>query len=500
MLGDIHGDLDALRYCLRDCAKVIDENDNWIGQNTYVVVVGDLIDRARRRDREMNSVTNNEGKGVGEVENEEIKIQRLLNKLFLEARAAGGKIIKLLGNHEIMHLNQGTRGGANGAWVVKYSTNFGLINEEGVSAESGKNRLKNYVPRGQSRLKNYAPRGKSSGLLMACGGRMIVKIGKWIIVHGGILPKLINKILYDRTMVPKWEGKEEVERGRLFFEKANELLRKKYNNELTGDSDEVQKDIEMYDAYVRGEGKSSSNPLGDGRAGLVWDRHLSDLNSFKETNYSCLKNAEGENLRKEGDNICNPNSPVGLKEIFDLLGFPSDSKIVVAHTPQKDHGIFNAGIAWSLLPAQEQKNNGVTIFGPADQTGVVCCNYYNDGKNLNRECPIIPGITYQCPDDYGIGRIWRIDVGMSRGFDLVDEILYTEDREKIDAYWEGRKPQVLEVIHHFDGQDEVRVIRSNRHLPRPKSDFVDISSIRNPSPKQSWSDIDPNVLHQKKRI
>lgn len=357
-----------------------------------------------------------------------------------------------------------------------YNTNFGLINEEGVSAEPGENRLK-----------NYAPRGKSSGLLMACGGGMIVKIGKWIIVHGGILPELIDKILWDRTMFGKWAGKNTTEAGRLFFETANELLRKKYNNEL-----KVPKDIEMYEAYVRGEGKSSSNPLGDGRAGLVWDRHLSDLDSFKENNYSCLQNAEGAALRESGDNICNPNSPTGLNKIFNLLGFPSDSRIVVAHTPQKDHGIFNEGIAWSLLPAQEQKNNGVTIFGPADQTGGVCCNYYNDGENLNKECPIIPGITYQCPDQEGIGRIWRIDVGMSRGFDLFREILVAEEGKKIDDYWEGRKPQVLEVIHR-DEQDEVRVIRSNKHLPRSKSDFVDFMDIY--SSNKSWSHIDPNVRH-----
>ena len=95
---------------------------------------------------------------------------------------------------------------------------------------------------------------------------------------------------------------------------------------------------------------------------------------------------------------------------------------------------FNEGIAWSLLPAQEQKNNGVTIFGPADQTGGVCCNYYNDGENLNKECPIIPGITYQCPDQEGIGRIWRIDVGMSRGFDLFREILVAEEGKKTTSF------------------------------------------------------------------
>ena len=126
----------------------------------------------------------------------------------------------------------------------------------------------------------------------------------------------------------------------------------------------------------------------------------------------------------------------------------------------------------------------------------MCCNYYNGGEKLNEKCPIIPGITYQCPDDYGIGRIWRIDVGMSRGFDLVDEILDSEVNNKIDDYWEGRKPQVLEVIHR-DGQDEVRVIRSNENLPRPKSDFVNISSALYPEQARI---VRERSLHPNKKI
>ena len=54
-IGDIHGDLDGLLSCLADVSKVITYKMDcdkkiefeWIGEDTYVVIVGDIIDRKR---------------------------------------------------------------------------------------------------------------------------------------------------------------------------------------------------------------------------------------------------------------------------------------------------------------------------------------------------------------------------------------------------------------------------------------------------------------------
>jgi hypothetical protein len=46
VLGDIHGDYNMMIELLK-LAKVIDDKDNWIGDETYVVQVGDQIDRCR---------------------------------------------------------------------------------------------------------------------------------------------------------------------------------------------------------------------------------------------------------------------------------------------------------------------------------------------------------------------------------------------------------------------------------------------------------------------
>eukprot|EP00288_Rhodomonas_lens_P008589 CAMPEP_0177726866 /NCGR_PEP_ID=MMETSP0484_2-20121128/20007_1 /TAXON_ID=354590 /ORGANISM="Rhodomonas lens, Strain RHODO" /LENGTH=167 /DNA_ID=CAMNT_0019239463 /DNA_START=197 /DNA_END=697 /DNA_ORIENTATION=+ len=43
-IGDVHGDLEALRKCLR-MANLIDEQDSWVGGGAHLVQVGDILDR-----------------------------------------------------------------------------------------------------------------------------------------------------------------------------------------------------------------------------------------------------------------------------------------------------------------------------------------------------------------------------------------------------------------------------------------------------------------------
>ena len=46
VIGDLHGSYDMMISSLK-LATLIDNNDNWIGNNTYVVIVGDQIDNCR---------------------------------------------------------------------------------------------------------------------------------------------------------------------------------------------------------------------------------------------------------------------------------------------------------------------------------------------------------------------------------------------------------------------------------------------------------------------
>jgi hypothetical protein len=79
-IGDLHGDLAAARSALR-AAGAIDDSDRWIGGELVIVQTGDILDRG----------------------DDESKIYELLERLADEARKAGGAIILLNGNHELMN-------------------------------------------------------------------------------------------------------------------------------------------------------------------------------------------------------------------------------------------------------------------------------------------------------------------------------------------------------------------------------------------------------------
>lgn len=79
-IGDVHGDLAATRAALR-LAGAIDERDRWIGNDLVVVQTGDVLDRG----------------------DDEQAILDLVTRLEAEAQAAGGALLMLLGNHELMN-------------------------------------------------------------------------------------------------------------------------------------------------------------------------------------------------------------------------------------------------------------------------------------------------------------------------------------------------------------------------------------------------------------
>jgi hypothetical protein len=79
-IGDLHGDLAATRAALR-AAGAIDDRDHWSGGDLVVVQTGDALDRG----------------------DDERAILDLIARLEAEAAAAGGALIALLGNHELMN-------------------------------------------------------------------------------------------------------------------------------------------------------------------------------------------------------------------------------------------------------------------------------------------------------------------------------------------------------------------------------------------------------------
>ncbi len=80
-IGDLHGDLERSLAVLR-LAGLVDEQARWSGGEAVLVQTGDLLDRGDQGRETLD----------------------LLLRLQVEARAAGGRVEVLLGNHEAMNM------------------------------------------------------------------------------------------------------------------------------------------------------------------------------------------------------------------------------------------------------------------------------------------------------------------------------------------------------------------------------------------------------------
>jgi hypothetical protein len=145
IIGDIHGDIKRFKNILLD-AKIINNNIEWIAepQNTIVIQMGDQIDS-------LNRVEDNDWEVIEDLEM--IKFTDLLDKI---AKAKGGKVISIIGNHEFMNI---------------------LGNYTYVSAKSIANNVKR-------RIELFKPGGQLSKILS--DRPIIIKIGSLLFCHAGL--------------------------------------------------------------------------------------------------------------------------------------------------------------------------------------------------------------------------------------------------------------------------------------------------------------------------
>jgi hypothetical protein len=137
-IGDLHGDLDHARRALR-LAGAIDVHDTWTGGKLVVVQTGDEIDRG----------------------DDDRTILDDVDMWKAQARAAGGEVVALLGNHELMNASQDFR----------YVTAGG----QSAFADAG------------GRAAAFAPGGPYARHLAE--RPLFIDVGGTVFVHGGVLPK-----------------------------------------------------------------------------------------------------------------------------------------------------------------------------------------------------------------------------------------------------------------------------------------------------------------------
>ena len=202
--SDIHGDIDSMIISLRDCAKVIraksgdlSEYQNialqnlsvynpsyddslgyeWVGDDTFIVIIGDILHGSRN-----TSIMIDNSSGIsqrdGEYGNDEVKILRFLTNMGQQAELNGGKIIKLLGNHELRDLE-------NPDWSEMFHSQLTINQQYAISPTKMVSRRELF--NGNNALELLA--NKSEGLDFG----IIAKINDFVFVHGG-LTKNIPKI------------------------------------------------------------------------------------------------------------------------------------------------------------------------------------------------------------------------------------------------------------------------------------------------------------------
>jgi hypothetical protein len=155
-IGDIHGDLTALRGALR-LAGAIDSDDRWIGKDLTVVQTGDQVDRGDQ-DREVLDV---------------------LEQLESSAKAAGGALHVLNGNHELM----------NARFDFRYVTrkSFASFNEFSSSAS----KLAGRVPEAElGRAAAFMP-GAAYALKLS-RHLTVALVGDSLFAHGGVRPAHVD--------------------------------------------------------------------------------------------------------------------------------------------------------------------------------------------------------------------------------------------------------------------------------------------------------------------
>lgn len=138
-IGDIHGDLGGARAALKT-AGAIDDKDRWVGGDLVIVQTGDVLDRG----------------------SDEKAIYELLFSLRDQAAKAGGAVILLLGNHELM----------NAAGDFRYVTR---------DQDFGAMRPQDLGPGG-----SYAK--KLAGL------NVVAIVGDTLFAHGGVLGEWVTQI------------------------------------------------------------------------------------------------------------------------------------------------------------------------------------------------------------------------------------------------------------------------------------------------------------------
>ncbi|KAK4765375.1 hypothetical protein SAY86_026465 [Trapa natans] len=189
-VGDLHGDLDQARRAFQMAGVLSsDGQDAWVGKETVLVQLGDILDRGEN----------------------EIAILSLLRSLDMQARAEGGAVFQVNGNHETMNVEGDFRYVDSEAfneclnfldYLEDYKYEWEPAFVSWVAATGQHKHLK--PPQSYWGPWNLVKRQKgviARSVLLRPGGPLacelsrhavVLKINDWIFCHGGLLPHHVD--------------------------------------------------------------------------------------------------------------------------------------------------------------------------------------------------------------------------------------------------------------------------------------------------------------------
>ena len=222
-IGDLHGDLRVTLQALK-LAEVIPQtsdtnnvdNIRWSGGDTWVVQLGDQIDRCRPDDWEKNCIK--DYKDVVEDEGSNMIIIKLLLRLDEEAKKMGGRVLGLLGNHELMNIDKDFRYVSPKEFLEFVPPN-----------ERNNQKTSDGYPNGYYHRTKAFERGGNISKLYASKKKSIMIVGSYLFVHGGLSIDLVNKysITELNNIVSKW------------MLKKTDTIEEKIFNEIFRDDDDM---------------------------------------------------------------------------------------------------------------------------------------------------------------------------------------------------------------------------------------------------------------------
>lgn len=295
-IGDLHGDFNKTIECLK-IAKVLEEDKNfplnskkrykWIGGETVIVQIGDQIDRCRNLPCNNPNSTNPD-------ENSDIKILKFFTDLHLKAIKKGGAVYSLVGNHEIMNVT-----GRMDYVSYKGIVGFEKENEYGDSLYQSK------IPDGLTDLdaREWAFKpGNPLAEFIACTRKLVLKIGDFMFVHAGILPKIAEQY-----------------KGDIGIEEMNHILSAYLFDKL--DKDEIVKHQNLLGPEIA----SRSGILGA-------DNDNYEISPLWNRKYGYISRSSNEFDNEKTCNLLfNP-----IKKIYSI------KKMFIGHTPQVDNKITSS--------------------------------------------------------------------------------------------------------------------------------------------------------------